>query len=240
MRTSISLSIIETHQLTVQRGSKCLLSGISVSLAPGLTFLIGKNGSGKTTLLRCLAHLIPFSGDIHWMGTSMAGLTPRERATRMAVVHQRLHTPQHLTLREFIRMGRYPYQAWWQDYSAEDRKKVSAALERMNLTDLSDRRLDEISGGEWQRGLLARALVQEAPLWLFDEPAAFLDPLAKQELYQMLREFAAGGQHILCATHDAFAFCGTDSRVWALKEGELLMESDAFAGTEAEMQAVFG
>jgi iron complex transport system ATP-binding protein len=163
-------------------GPRRALAEVELALAPGeLVCVIGPNGSGKSTLLRLLAGLLaPGAGAVELDGRPLAALTSRARARNIAFVPQALRARPELDARAFVLGGRYAHQPRWRGILARespaDRAAVARALAEADALELAPRRLDELSQGQFQRVLLARALAQEAPLLLFDEPTAALDP----------------------------------------------------------------
>lgn len=177
---------------------------VSVSATPGhLLAVVGPNGAGKTTLLRLLAgSLAPQQGEVLLDDRALAELDDRERARTLAVVPQSESSPFPVTVREMVGMGRYPHLGPWERTGADDRAVVERALERCAVAEFADRQLGELSGGERQRARIARALAQEAPILLLDEPTAGLDLRYCMELFHLLRELRADGLAVLFVTHD--------------------------------------
>ena len=199
---------MKLHQLSVNLGKRNVLRGVSLSLSGGLVFLTGLNGSGKTTLLRAISGEIPYQGQISLDGQPLEAMGARERARHLAMVHQRPNMPFQLKAFDFVLMGRFPYLGLLGNYTREDRDIAMREMERMGVADFAERRLDEVSGGELQKVLIARALTQDAPWLLLDEPAQQLDPKNRVMLYGLLRELEAGGKRILCTPHDREALEG--------------------------------
>lgn len=215
----------------MDKGGKSILRSVSLTLRPGLNYLIGLNGSGKSTLLRVLARLEPCTGSV-WLDRRPIALMPaRQLARHITLVHQRINIPFKVRLGDYVLMGRYPYLNWWGSYTAEDHAQVQATMERLQIGPLAERHLDEVSGGELQKAFIARALVQQAPILLLDEPAQSLDPRNKAQLYALLAELAAAGKTLLCSTHDLDALSDSDAHVFALRDGSLCWQGQAQAAT---------
>ncbi len=178
--------------------------GVSLSLTPGrLLAVVGPNGAGKTTLLRLLTgSLAPQQGEVLLDDCPLGELGDRARARALAVVPQFESSPFPVTVREMVGMGRYAHLGPWERAGAHDRAVVERALERCAVAEFTDRQLGELSGGELQRARIARALVQEAPILLLDEPTAGLDLRYRMELFHLLRELRADGLAVLVITHD--------------------------------------
>ena len=153
--------------------------------------IIGPNGSGKSTLLRLMAGLLrPTRGDVSFAGSDISLLAPRERARRIAVVRQEASLVFPSTVEQFVLLGRYPYAGRFGFEREEDARMARLAMEATHIWSLAHRHMDEISGGERQRAVLARALAQEPELLLLDEPTANLDLSFQVELLRLIRRQA--------------------------------------------------
>ena len=177
---------------------------VSLSVAPGqLLAVAGPNGAGKSTLLRLLSGaLVPHEGEVSLDERALGDLSDRERARAIAVVPQSESSPFPVTVREMVGMGRYTHLGPWERAGSRDQAVVERALERCMVTPFAERQLGELSGGERQRVRIARALAQEAPILLLDEPTAGLDLRFQMELFHLLRELRADGLALLLVTHD--------------------------------------
>lgn len=178
--------------------------GISLSVAPGrLLAVVGPNGAGKTTLLRILAGaLAPQHGEVRLDDRPLGSLGDSERARAMAVVPQAESSPFPVTVREMVGMGRYPHLGPWERTGPADRAAVDRALDRCAVAAFAGRDIGQLSGGERQRARIARALAQEAPILLLDEPTAGLDLRYRMELFHLLRELRDDGLAVLVITHE--------------------------------------
>ena len=182
-----------------------VLSEVDLRVGAGeFVGLIGPNGAGKTTLLRVLAGaLAPTVGVVRLQGQQLRSLARRQIALRMAVVPQMEAPPFEFTVREVVQMGRTPHLGRLQWEGARDRAAVGHALRLADLTHLAERAVTELSGGELQRVSIARALAQDAPIMLLDEPAAFLDLGHQAEVFELLARLnREEGRTILCVSHD--------------------------------------
>lgn len=194
-----------------------VLREISVQARPGrITALIGPNASGKSTLLRCaIGSLKPSRGSVRLHGTNVHRMRPSRVAQAIAYVPQRSHVAADFTVRQIVDLGRYAL--------APDDAKVDAALRRLELEDLAERRYHELSVGQQQRVTLARAMAQLAPdgHLIADEPTSAMDLRHVHDTMGLLRELADGGATVLVAMHDltAAATCADD--VWLLDDGRL-------------------
>lgn len=210
MLTTSSLSIGYAHPLA---------SDLNLELRPAeQVCLIGPNGAGKSTLLRTLAGMEkPLQGEI-WLGRdSLRSLTPLERAKRLAIVlTTRVESPL-LTARELVALGRHPYTDWLGRLSARDQEAVQRAMQLTDTLRFSARPLAQLSDGERQKVMIARALAQEPDILLLDEPTAFLDLPRRVELLQLLRRLAREtGAAILLSTHDLDLALRITDRLWLL------------------------
>lgn len=167
-----------------------------------MTAIVGPNGSGKSTLVRALLRRQPLlRGRITVDGVDVHALAPRELARRVAVVPQREEPVFPMRLRDYVALGRHPHTGPWRSPSPADVRAVSAALERAGVDSLADRPTDELSGGEWQRGRIARALAQDGEALVLDEPTTFLDIAHEMAMFELLDGLARDGHAVLLVSH---------------------------------------
>jgi ABC-type Mn2+/Zn2+ transport system ATPase subunit len=181
--------------------------------------LLGPNGAGKSTLLKALAGLLPIeTGAIEFHGRLVAGAT-----SEFAYLPQReaIDWDFPSDVRGLVEMGRYPHAGWWRRFSRADVAAVDSAIEAMQLRDLERRHISALSGGQQQRSFLARALAQEAHVFLLDEPFAGLDQPTQDNLRALLRGLRDRGKLIIASHHDLATVPGIFDRVLFLN-GELL------------------
>lgn len=193
------------EQITLSYGSRTLLSGVCASFAPGtLTALIGRNGTGKSTLLRAIAGLGPVAlGRVELCGHTLAELTPRQRAATVSFVTTDKVRIANLTCEDVVSLGRAPYTNWIGRMQDGDRTVVERSLDLVGMSAFARKTLDRMSDGECQRVMIARALAQDTPVILLDEPTAFLDLPNRYELATLLRRLSRDeGKCILFSTHD--------------------------------------
>lgn len=190
MKTEISK--LSLDRLAVGYGGNALISDITLSLQPGeILTLIGPNGAGKTTILKSITgHLATIAGTVFIDNENMRTLSGKEVAKKLAVVLTDRIKPELMTCRELVAAGRYPYTGSFGMLTEHDNEIVDRALKAVHAEDLADRDVTEISDGQRQRILLARAICQEPEIIVLDEPTSFLDVKHKIELLEILRGMA--------------------------------------------------
>jgi iron complex transport system ATP-binding protein len=167
-----------------------------------ITAVVGPNGSGKSTLVRALIGSIPVSaGAITLDGLETTHSGRRTLATRIAVMTQREEPAFPLIVREYIALGRYPHLGLWRTAGRDDRQAISRAVELTETIEFLDRPITELSGGEWQRIRLARALAQGGEAIVLDEPTTFLDVGHEMGIFELLSRLASEGQAVLLVSH---------------------------------------
>lgn len=169
-----------------------VLSDFSLSVQPGeLLVLGGPNGSGKTTLLRVLARLLkPRGGSVCYAGSDLWKYTAAAAARHIALAPQSERRDWPLSVVQAVRLGRSPHRGWFMPFTPEDEAAVSQALVKAGLDHVRDRPITELSGGEWRRMILARALAQSAQVLLLDEPTTGLDLKYQVEMLHLVRQLA--------------------------------------------------
>jgi iron complex transport system ATP-binding protein len=235
--------MLEIENLQVAYNRRTVLEDITISVRPGeIVGLIGPNGAGKTTLIRAISGVLPVKqGAVRIFGHELHRLSERERARYLSVVPQARNLPPSFTVYESALIGRTPYLGWLGQTARADHDLTRHALEQTQLKELSERRVGELSGGEQQRVLLARALAQETPVLLLDEPTTHLDLRHQSSLLNLVRSLANERQlAILMALHDLnLAGLYTD-RVALLVDGRLAaLGSPLEVLTEKNLAAVY-
>ncbi len=183
---------------------------------PGLIALIGRNGIGKSTLIRCLAGLkSPSGGQVSINGKPLGQLNARQRARMVSLVLTHQTDSGWMTVEEMVRLGRNPYTNWWGKLLKQDQLRVEESLELTGLIPLRHRPLHELSDGQLQKALLARALTQDSDLIFLDEPLVHLDPPTKWEIMQLLHRTAHDqGKILIMATHELELSINHADQIW--------------------------
>lgn len=218
-----SQSMLKIQNLSASYQSRQVLHNISFDVKNGEVFaLIGPNGAGKSTIIRAASGVIPSTGHIHTNGDNFQTLTPIQRARYLAVVPQAIALPPAFTVWETVLMGRTPYLGFLGQTSTRDEELARRALSRVHALDFAERRVGELSGGECQRVLLARALCQSTPILLLDEPTAHLDLQYQVSLLELIRELARQENlAVLIALHDLNLAAHYADRIALLVGGNL-------------------
>lgn len=210
---------------TARKVPRPVAGPLQLDLRPGeLVCLLGPNGAGKSTLLRTLAGLQPaLSGQLAVGGTSLAALRAPERARQLSIVLTDRIDAGNLSVLELVRLGRHPHTGWLGGLSAHDEAQVQAALVATGTEAFAPRPVGELSDGERQKVLLARALAQDTPVVLLDEPTAHLDLPNRVALMRLLHRLARQtGKAILLSTHELDLALQAADRIWLLSaEGAL-------------------
>lgn len=214
-----SLSIGYKHG----RGRRVVAEGINAQVAAGeLTCLLGANGIGKSTLLRTLTGSQPrLGGGVLLLGKELAEYSARALARCIAVVLTERPALHNMTAEELVSLGRSPYTGYWGRLTEHDQTMVRQSLEQVGIVHLAQRMLDTLSDGERQKSMIAKALAQDTPIVLLDEPTAFLDFPSKVEMMRLLYELSRStNKTIFMITHDLELALQIADKIW-------LMDSNA-------------
>jgi iron complex transport system ATP-binding protein len=180
-----------------------VLHGVSLQIGAGQwTSIVGPNGAGKSTLLKCLAGVLPHSGQVSLLGQPLHSVPRRQRARQLAWLGQNETSADDLTVWDVAMLGRLPHQAWLAPASAADHAAVEQALRATQAWDWRHRALGQLSGGERQRVLLARALAVQAQVLLMDEPLANLDPPHQADWLAVVQALVAQGTTVVSVLHE--------------------------------------
>ncbi len=204
--------LLEARDVAVEIDGNSVLDGVSLDVRAGeIVGLVGPNGAGKSTLLRAVTGLAALrGGEIRVGGDGLEALARRELARRVAVVQQLPEAPATLRVRQLALLGRHPHLGLLSRESARDHAIAEDALREAGCLELAGRELGTLSGGERRRAFIARALAQQAPLLLLDEPTANLDAGAQHEVLELVADLARRGSGVVLVVHDltlAIAYC---------------------------------
>jgi manganese/zinc/iron transport system ATP- binding protein len=196
-----AIPALEVHDLTVSYHRKPVLWNVDLAVPGGkLVGIIGPNGAGKSTLIKAIMGLIPLSsGWVQAFGRPVAS-----QLRRIAYVPQResVDWTFPVTAMDVVVMGRYGSLPWYRRVSRADREMARAALDKVGMAPFADRQISNLSGGQQQRVFLARALVQEAEIYLMDEPFAGVDAATEAAIVALLQELRSSGKTVLVVNHD--------------------------------------
>jgi iron complex transport system ATP-binding protein len=199
------------------------LDGATFEALPGrITAVVGPNGSGKSTIVRALIGQVALRSGAMQVGTcDVASADRRTLARTLAVVTQREEPVFPLTVRDYVMLGRYPHHGAWSALGPADVTLADAAAARTGASDLMTRRTDELSGGEWQRARLARALAQGGDVLVLDEPGTFLDVAHEMAAFELLDALAREGRTVLLVSHQLNLVARFASRIVLLHRGRV-------------------
>ncbi|MDQ8203137.1 ABC transporter ATP-binding protein [Pelagicoccus sp. SDUM812003] len=224
-------------------GSHVVSQPLNLELRQGeFVCLLGPNGVGKSTLIRTLAGIqSPISGCIEIAGTNTRDLSPRQRARSISVVLTDNAPSGMFTAYSVVALGRHPHTSWTGSLSQGDRDRIEWALKAVDAESLADRQVGELSDGERQKVMIARALAQEASVMLLDEPTAFLDLPRRVDLMRTLRDLARRENlSILLSTHDLDLALRSADKLWLLtKEGDIQTGEPEQLAMDGRMATVF-
>ncbi len=198
---NINSPALEVHDLTVSYHRKPVLWNVDVAIPPGkLVGIIGPNGAGKSTLIKSIMGLIPLSSG--WV--QVFGRPVSTQLGRIAYVPQResVDWTFPVTAMDVVLMGRFGAVPWYRRVSRKDRELARTALDKVGMKPYANRQISNLSGGQQQRVFLARALVQEADVYLMDEPFAGVDAATESAIVQLLQELREAGKTVLVVNHD--------------------------------------
>ena len=224
------------------KDQKILISGFSGQLIPGETIaLMGSNGSGKSTLLRTITgSQRQLSGKVLLNGKSISGLSMREKARYISYVSTEPVRVGNMSVFDLVGLGRYLYSGAWGSLSANDIAVVNQCIELTGMKGFEYRQMNGLSDGERQRCMIARALAQDTPVIILDEPTAFLDVRNKYEIIHLLRKLAAEqGKSIIFSSHDFSISLGMADKIWLIKNEKLVEGAPEDLALQNHFQSLF-
>jgi len=218
-----AIPILKAQSLSIgwtqRRTPHVLVSNINFKVMPGhLVALVGPNGAGKSSLLKTIAGLLaPCGGSFSILGSRGATISVEARASLLACVFNERIEAGYLTVGEFVAFGRYPYTKAHNRLSPEDRKHIARALDLVGMGGFAWRTFSSLSDGERQKVQLARAVAQDTPLLIFDEPTAFLDAPSRIEIFRLAdRLIQEAGKTVLICTHEVDLALRTADALWVI------------------------
>jgi iron complex transport system ATP-binding protein len=232
--------MLDVKDLKVSYGNRQILKGVDLSAYKGEVIgIIGPNGSGKTTLLKSMAkYLKPDSGDITISGRSIDDMDSREIARNVAVVSQVVSIDFDFSVKDIVLMGRTPYITGSE--TPEDIRIAEEAMKKTNTYQFRDRLVTQLSGGELQRVIIARALAQTPKILLLDEPTSHLDICYQAEIFGMVKEASLKGLTVIAVIHDLNLAAHYCDRICLLKAGEIVSTgSPSSVFTEKNLEHTF-
>jgi iron complex transport system ATP-binding protein len=223
---------LTVSDVDVTREGRHILHHVSASVpSGGWLAVIGPNGAGKSTLLKAVAGLLPYRGEVSVDGVRLHGLAARTLARTIAYTPQNPVVPPHMSVREYVLLGRTPYLGYLAVPGKNDRAVVESVLERLDLHAFASREVGRLSGGERQRVVLARALAQQAPVLLLDEPTTALDLGHQQQVLELVDRLRKDdGLTVISTLHDLGVAAQYAERMLLLVDGHAVE-----TGTAAEV-----
>lgn len=216
-------------EVAVGYPDRMVLERVSLHVTKGEVFaIVGPNGVGKSTLIKASSGVLPLSaGEIRVKDQAVTGLAPNRRAQLVGVVPQATNVPPAFTALQVVLMGRTPYLGWLEPEGEGDRALAETAMEQTGTAELAERPMGELSGGEAQRVLIARALAQSPAVLLLDEPTAHLDLRHQDETLGLIRSLAREqGLSVLIALHDLNLVARFADRVALLSDGTIKKQGE--------------
>lgn len=235
----------ELHELVIGYPGHEVAGPMTASLHQGeLCCLLGANGAGKSTLLRTLAAFqSPLSGEMLLGGRSLSAIAPRELSTLVGIVLTERIRTAGITVRDMVAMGRSPYTNFWGHLTETDHHYINETMEQVGVASFASRQISTLSDGERQKVMIAKALAQQTPVILLDEPTAFLDFPSKVEVMLLLRRLAHEmGKSIFLSTHDLDMALQTADRLWLMgkRDAAAPQAQQPATGTQQPRQFAIG
>ena len=215
--------ILKTKSLSIGYEGKTVVSDINVTLNEGdIIALVGPNGAGKSTLFKTFStHIKPVGGTIELFGKDLSTISPKERAKLLGIVLTERPDDMFMKVYDVVAAGRYPYTGMFGKLSENDEKEIKVSLELVGVNNLIDRVFNTLSDGEKQKVMIAKAIAQNTPIIMLDEPTAFLDYPSKIELFSLLKKLAKE-QHkaILFSSHDLELLLRYTDNLWIIAKNQ--------------------
>jgi iron complex transport system ATP-binding protein len=238
------VSRLTARELTLAYEDRTVVHELDLAVPDGqVTVIVGPNACGKSTTLRALGRLLrPKGGAVLLDGAELSAIPTKKIARSIGLLPQSPVAPEAITVADLVARGRQPHQHWWQQWSQEDERAVTDAMERTDVTALADRPVDELSGGQRQRVWIAMALAQETDLLLLDEPTTFLDIAHQVEVLDLVRQLNhERGRTVVAVLHDLNQAARYADHLVAMKAGRIVAEGAPADIVTAELvREVFG
>ncbi|MCX4550112.1 ABC transporter ATP-binding protein [Streptomyces sp. NBC_01267] len=235
---------LTARELTLAYDDRTVVQELDLAVPDGrVTVIVGPNACGKSTTLRALGRLLkPRSGAVLLDGAELARIPTRKIAQAIGLLPQSPSAPEAITVADLVARGRQPHQHWWQQWSEEDERAVTDAMERTDTAALAERSVDELSGGQRQRVWIAMALAQETDLLLLDEPTTYLDIAHQVEVLDLVRQLNhERGRTVVAVLHDLNQAARYADHLVAMKSGRIVAEGHPKEIVTAELvREVFG
>lgn len=216
-------NILKTSSLSIGYDSKTVVSDINVTLNEGdIIALVGPNGAGKSTLFKTFStHIKPVGGKIELFGKDLMSYSPKERAKLLGIVLTERPDDMFLKVFDVVAAGRYPYTGLFGKLNENDDKEIKVSLELVGVNHLIDRVFNTLSDGEKQKVMIAKAIAQNTPIIMLDEPTAFLDYPSKIELFSLLKKLAKEQKKaILFSSHDLELLLRYTDNLWIIAKNQ--------------------
>ena len=217
------MEILKTSALSIGYDDKTVVSNINVTLNEGdIIALVGPNGAGKSTLFKTFStHIKPVGGKIELFGKDLISYSPKERAKLLGIVLTERPDDMFLKVFDVVAAGRYPYTGMFGKLSEKDENEIKVSLELVGVNHLIDRVFNTLSDGEKQKVMIAKAIAQNTPVIMLDEPTAFLDYPSKIELFSLLKKLAKEqGKAILFSSHDLELLLRYTDNLWIIAKNK--------------------
>lgn len=238
MKNSINIS-----NLSIGYGNKSIVQDINISSKEDkLIALIGRNGKGKSTLLKTIVGLLPpLCGEILFNDKEITTITDLERAELISIVLSTNSTIDNITVKDFVAYGRYPYTNWLGINTSKDSDIINNAIELCGISDLTNRYYSELSDGEKQKVNIARAIAQDTPFIILDEPTAHLDLINKVEILKLLKELSSKhNKMIIISTHQIEMALQLCDEIWTLENDQLEVNTPKGLIESNKLEELFG
>ena len=227
------MEILKTSSLSIGYDKKTVISDINVTLNEGdIIALVGPNGAGKSTLFKTFStHIKPVGGKIELFGKDLMSYSPKERAKLLGIVLTERPDDMFLKVSDVVAAGRYPYTGMFGKLNENDEKEIKVSLELVGVNNLIDRVFNTLSDGEKQKVMIAKAIAQNTPVIMLDEPTAFLDYPSKIELFSLLKKLAKEQKKaVLFSSHDLELLLRYTDNLWIIAKNKPFV-----AGNSAEL-----